>query len=145
MSVLQNRRLPRHILLILFLLLLLNHLLFLLLTHLILFNFLFFLLFAISCSQVLPNVFCSFFPDPCSFFSPFLHLLEFSWIIFIFGLDHKKKITLSVMFSISYVLRSWASLHLPKCSGDLKYGPCPPARDWGSRVSGFVVVWKGGG
>ena len=27
---------------------------------------------------------------------------------------------------------------LPKCSTDLKYGPCPPARDWGSRVSGLV-------
>ena len=28
----------------------------------------------------------------------------------------------------------------PKCSGDLKYGPFPPARDWGSRVSGLVAV-----
>ena len=27
---------------------------------------------------------------------------------------------------------------LPKCSTDLKNGPCPPARDWGSRVSGLV-------
>ena len=27
---------------------------------------------------------------------------------------------------------------LPKYSTDLKYGPCPPARDWGSRVSGLV-------
>ena len=27
---------------------------------------------------------------------------------------------------------------LPKCATDLKYGPCPPARDWGSRVSGLV-------
>ena len=27
---------------------------------------------------------------------------------------------------------------LPKWSSDLKYGPCPPARDWGSRVSGLV-------
>ena len=27
---------------------------------------------------------------------------------------------------------------LPKCSSDLKYGPCPPARDLGSRVSGLV-------
>ena len=31
-----------------------------------------------------------------------------------------------------------ASLLLPKWSGDLNYGPCPPARDWGSRVSGLV-------
>ena len=27
---------------------------------------------------------------------------------------------------------------LPKWSGDLKYGPCPPARDFGSRVSSLV-------
>merc|ERR1712074_99662 len=27
---------------------------------------------------------------------------------------------------------------LPKCSTDLEYGPCPPARDWGSHVSGLV-------
>ena len=27
---------------------------------------------------------------------------------------------------------------LPKWSGDLKYGPCPPARDFGSRVSRLV-------
>ena len=31
------------------------------------------------------------------------------------------------------------SLLLPKWSNDLKYGPCPPARDFGSRVSGLVV------
>ena len=35
-------------------------------------------------------------------------------------------------------LQSSASLLLPKRSSDLKYGPCPPARDWGSRVSGLV-------
>ena len=29
---------------------------------------------------------------------------------------------------------------LPKYSTDLKYGPCPPARDWGSRVSGLVIL-----
>merc|ERR1712074_290452 len=29
---------------------------------------------------------------------------------------------------------------LPKCSTDLKYGPCPPARDWGSHVSGLVLL-----
>ena len=36
------------------------------------------------------------------------------------------------------------SLLLPKWSGDFKYGPCPPARDWGSRVSGLVFwsLWK---
>ena len=35
-------------------------------------------------------------------------------------------------------LLSLASLLLPKWSSDLKYGPYPPARDWGSRVSGLV-------
>ena len=29
-------------------------------------------------------------------------------------------------------------LLLPKCSSDLNFSPCPPARDWGSRVSGLV-------
>ena len=35
-------------------------------------------------------------------------------------------------------LRFSASLLLPKWSSDVKYGPCPPARDWGSRVPGLV-------
>ena len=30
-------------------------------------------------------------------------------------------------------------LLLPKGSSDLKYGPCPPARDFGSRVSSLVL------
>ena len=29
---------------------------------------------------------------------------------------------------------------LPKCSADLKYGPCPSARDWVSRVTGLVKL-----
>ena len=29
-------------------------------------------------------------------------------------------------------------LLLPKCSGELKYGPFPPACNWGSHASGFV-------
>ena len=29
---------------------------------------------------------------------------------------------------------------LPKCSGDLKRGPCPPARNWSSRVSALVFL-----
>ena len=33
-----------------------------------------------------------------------------------------------------------ASLLLLKWSDDLNYGPCPPARDWGSRVSGLVCM-----
>ena len=34
----------------------------------------------------------------------------------------------------------WTSLLLPKWSSDFKYGPCPPARDFGSRVSGLVPL-----
>ena len=30
----------------------------------------------------------------------------------------------------------------PKWSSDLKYGPCPPARDLGSRVSGSVFFCR---
>ena len=37
-----------------------------------------------------------------------------------------------------YVFYSFTILLLPKCPGDLKYDPYPPARDWGSRVSGLV-------
>ena len=44
-----------------------------------------------------------------------------------------------------YDFHSLMTLLLPKCSSDLKYGPCLPACDWGSRESGFVVkclhVW----
>ena len=32
------------------------------------------------------------------------------------------------------------SLLLTKWSGDVKFGPCPPARDFGSRVSGLVFI-----
>ena len=45
------------------------------------------------------------------------------------------------MFSFTFLflfLKSLASLLLPKRSSDLKFGPCSPARDWGSRVSGLV-------
>ena len=31
---------------------------------------------------------------------------------------------------------------LPKCATDLKYGPCPPARDWGSCVSGLIIATR---
>ena len=41
-------------------------------------------------------------------------------------------------FTFFYDFISLTSLLLPKWSGDLKYGPCPPARDFGSRVSGLV-------
>ena len=36
------------------------------------------------------------------------------------------------------MLYAVTSLLQPKWSSDLKYSPCPPARDWGSRVSGLV-------
>ena len=41
-------------------------------------------------------------------------------------------------FTFSALMGVLALLLLPKCSTDLNYGPCPPARDWGSRVSGLV-------
>merc|ERR1712121_164927 len=41
-------------------------------------------------------------------------------------------------FYFFYDYYFWTSLLLPKWSSDLKYGPCPPARDFGSRVSGLV-------
>ena len=51
-------------------------------------------------------------------------------------------VCLSVGWSVTlyffYDFYFWTSLLLPKWSSDLKYGPCPPARDFGSRVSGLV-------
>ena len=41
-------------------------------------------------------------------------------------------------FTFFYDFISLTSLLLPKWSGDLKYGPCPPARDFGSRASALV-------
>ena len=43
----------------------------------------------------------------------------------------------SVTFYFFYDFISLALQLLPKWSSDLKYGPCPPARDFGSRVSGL--------
>ena len=43
-------------------------------------------------------------------------------------------------FTFFYDFISLTSLLLPKWSGDLKYGPCPPTRDFGSRVSGLVPL-----
>ena len=37
------------------------------------------------------------------------------------------------------ILRSLAFLLLPKCSADLKYDPCPPAHDLGSRIPGLFL------
>ena len=44
----------------------------------------------------------------------------------------------SVTHYFFYDLISLTSLLLPKWSSDLKYSPCLPARDFGSRVSGLV-------
>ena len=41
-------------------------------------------------------------------------------------------------FTFFYDFISLTSRLLPKWSSDLKYGPCPPARDFGSRVSSLV-------
>ena len=46
----------------------------------------------------------------------------------------------SVTFYFFYVYYFLTLLLLPKCSSDLKYSPCPPARDWSSRVSGLVYL-----
>ena len=43
----------------------------------------------------------------------------------------------SLLFYDSYF---WTALLLPKWSRVLKYSPCPPARDFGSRLSGLVQV-----
>ena len=43
-------------------------------------------------------------------------------------------------FIFFYDFMTLTSRLLPKWSGDLKYGPCLPARDFGSRVSGLVYI-----
>ena len=45
-------------------------------------------------------------------------------------------------FTFFYDFVSLTLLLLPKWSGDLEYGPCPPARDFGSRVSGLGILTK---
>ena len=44
-----------------------------------------------------------------------------------------------VTLNFFYDFISLTSLLLPKWSCDLKYGPCPPAREFGSHVSGLVL------
>ena len=44
----------------------------------------------------------------------------------------------SVTFYFFYDFISLTSLLLPIRSSDLKYGPCPPVRDFGSHVSALV-------
>ena len=54
------------------------------------------------------------------------------------------QLALSVGWLVCHVLLFFMILFfdpllLPKWSSDLKYGPCPPTRDLGSRVSGLVL------
>ena len=61
-------------------------------------------------------------------FTPTLHFASVCWFV--------RHIELFLLFVL-------ASLLLPKCSSDLKCGPCPLACDWDSRVSGlsfFAVI-----
>ena len=48
----------------------------------------------------------------------------------------------ALSFFFCFFSRSLFSLLLPKWSSDLKYSPCPPTCDWGSRVSGLVGLRK---
>ena len=57
-------------------------------------------------------------------------------------------VCLSVSPSICHTLLFWglrflASLLLPKWYGNLYWGPCPPTRNWGSRVFGLVFFFCG--
>ena len=57
------------------------------------------------------------------------------------ALSVSRSVGLSVTLYLFYDFYFWTSLLLPKWSSDLKYGPCLPARDWGSRVSGLVFFF----
>ena len=46
------------------------------------------------------------------------------------------------LYFFVFFLLSLASLLLSKWSSDLKYSPCPPTCDWGSRVSDLVFLSK---
>ena len=82
---------------------------------------------------------------PCSFpFFFFSHVLRDSTPRFV-GPSVHPSVRPSVHPSVSLshfifwgFLWFSAVLLLPKWSGDLNYGPCSPARNWGSRVSGLV-------
>ena len=51
----------------------------------------------------------------------------------------RRSVGRSVTLYFSYDFYSWTLPLLPKWCSDLKHGPCPPARDLGSRVSGLVT------
>ena len=72
------------------------------------------------------------------FFSPFSHVLRYSTPRFVGPSVHRS--ICPSHFTFFGFLQFLASLLLRKWSGDLNYSPCPPARDWGSRVSGLVFL-----
>ena len=49
------------------------------------------------------------------------------------------RLVLRSHFTFFYDFITLTSLLLPKCSGDLKYGRCPPTRNFSSHVSGLVL------
>ena len=78
----------------------------------------------------------------CAIFAHFFFLVVINFLVACYATLHP---ALSVGPSVRHTLlsrRLWffffALQLLPKCSTDLKYGPCPPTRDWGSRVTGLV-------
>ena len=86
--------------------------------------------------------------EHCLIFLSLMHLI-FYMILRFFSRVHATlqpalSVGQSVGWSVGHTLLffydfiSLTSLLLPKWSGDLKNGPCPPARDFGSRVSGLV-------
>ena len=78
---------------------------------------------------------------------PSTHITHLTFLVACFATQHP---ALSVRPSVGRSLHPSVTLYFlalmgvlalllrPKCSTDLNYGPCPPARDWGSRVSGLV-------
>ena len=97
--------------------------------------FLFFLFSSFSFSSFFP-----FLPFSFLFVSLFLFFHLFSRVHATLQptLSVGRSVGRSVTLYFFYDFIILTSLRLPKWSGDLKYGPCPPARDFGSRVSGLV-------
>ena len=83
-------------------------------------------------------------------------LLTASWILFLLSIFSRvhaalhpalsvgRSVGLSVTLYFFYGFYFRTSLLLPKWSSDLKYGRCLPARDFGSRVSGLVLLNRTG-
>ena len=58
------------------------------------------------------------------------------------GPDRPTETALRTHILLFYDFYFFTSMLLPKWSSDLKYGPFPPARYWGSRVSGLVFLLR---